>query len=249
MIEEFAYEIHEEGNNLLHCLARYGSIPMLKFALGKLINEILPQEFQDFVKLKTKKGYNILHCAAVSVKNEKSVEVLVNLIESEVGSEEIKSILTELDNINNLPLHCAVRFNNIQVFEFFYSLYEKNFTQVQILEIIETKDEKGDNFLHRAASFSKSKEVFKFASLKIENLFVDKRTLKEFLLVKGKLDRNALLQSITSKNENSFYFLFEQVYCKFLNVKEFADDGENLLQLLTKKGSVSMLNFASEKLK
>ncbi|NRD59907.1 hypothetical protein, partial [Corallococcus exiguus] len=147
------------------------------------------------------------------------------------------------------PFYCAVRFNNVKIFEFFFSLYEKFFKNDEILYL---KDEDGNNFLHIAAAFAKSRENFELAWTKIKNLFKEEEKLKSFLLLKGKFG-NALLRSITERNENSFFFLFEEVYCKFFTLQELIQEtdknGENFVHKLARWGPVLMLKFAFEKLK
>lgn len=60
-----------------------------------------------------------------------------------------------------------------------------------------------------------------------------------------------MLVSIACKNENSFYFLFENIFCKFFKIEEFTYEtnefGENLLDHLTEYGSTSMHKVALEK--
>lgn len=79
-------------------------------------------------------------------------------------------------------------------------------------------------------------------------MFENKYELRDFLLLKGRNRDNALQQAIGREKKDTFYFLFEHVFCKYLDFKEFAfelnHDGENFLHLLTRFGSPSMLNFA-----
>jgi hypothetical protein len=106
--------------------------------------------------------------------------------------------------------------------------------------------------LDQAAQFAKSKEIFEFLWPKIKENFDDEEKLKYYLKVKGFRGKNILLASIYVRNVNSFFYIFEEIFCKLFDFKDFIYEtdwyGENFLHLLARHGSVSMLEFAFKKL-
>jgi hypothetical protein len=163
-----------------------------------------------------------------------------NLLKNEKGYRERNLLSLNKENEN---------FDSI---EFLWEIFEEKLSREEIFELFNEKDEYGNNILHQAAYIAKSKEIFEFLWLKIKKNFVDEEKLKSFLKIKGFGGRNVLLTSISKTNENSFFYIFEEIFCKLFDFKNFIyetdEDGENFLHFLARKSSVSMLNFAFKKL-
>lgn len=134
--------------------------------------------------------------------------------------------------------------------QFLWSMFEKIFERKEVLQFLTEIDNFGNNFLHNAARFSKSEEVFELTIMKLVEIYDEE--MYEILMSRGQYDRNSLHHSVTNENENSFFKLFE-VYSKYVKLEDFVIELDqyfkNLLHYLVRHGSVSMLNFTIEKLK
>jgi ankyrin repeat protein len=169
------------------------------------------------------------------------------------GENEMKKVLkTEKGENGRNLLSLNARNKNFDSIKFFWKIFDKNLSREEIFELLNEKDEKGNNILHLAAEFAKSKEIFEFLWLKIKEIFNDKEKLKIYLKVKGSCGKNILLASINWRNENLFFYIFEEIFCKIFELKDFIygtnEDNVNFIHLLARHGSVSMLDFAFKKL-
>lgn len=113
------------------------SLPILKYATEQLKKRLSDAEFKDFIKTKSLNGLNVFHYAAMKRNNEEMLKFLACLIESELGIEEFRKMLSESDEEDFLPLHIAIKRNN---FSIFVKIYEKKFSKAEFKEFLKYKN-------------------------------------------------------------------------------------------------------------
>ena len=120
--------------NFYQKLIQKGSPSAVEFASNLLKNRLSSEDFKDFLLIKGSNGKNILHFAAENTIVEDSLNFLANLVESELGIEELKKMLTERCE-QDLPCLRAFDNNNYKIIVDFVSLYEAKFSFAEIQKI------------------------------------------------------------------------------------------------------------------
>lgn len=133
------------GENLFQFLARFGSVTMIEFTLRTLVctpshNDAV---LNDAIKFKSKFGRNILHCAAESNTRVNSIKMFLEYIDK----ADVLKMMSECDKWKKIPLQCAIRCNNLPIFNFFYSFYCEKFTENELKMIFHDDNKKLINSL------------------------------------------------------------------------------------------------------
>lgn len=311
-LKEFLFEVNFNGDNFYQTLVSENTSQKLKYATDKLKIKLPDEDFKSFIKTKGPNGQNVFHYAAMNKNIEEILKFLKTLIKSVFGIEELKKLLSEVNNDDLLPLHIAITKHN---FPIFIKFYEKIFSKSEIQKLLKCKNlmslsqssyneeenvavknvlmtyfdqkvgfylefhdlndysmqnyfDKLDknldifrflvtdncfNIFHFAVEFTTSVRLIEFMLMKINHLVKSDSDFKKILLLRNPQGKNALILSTTLGTSDVFYFLFEEVYCKYFNLEEFIyecdNGGNNLFHSLAKKGTESALEFLSEKLK
>jgi hypothetical protein len=190
----------------------------------------------------------------VSFGLKSKLEFLFEEISETFDENEIKNILKSetAENGRNLLTFAAINNKDGHAIEFLFDVHEENLSREEILELLNEKNEDDENILHLVAQFVKSKKIFEFLWRKIKYFINNKEELKNYLKVRGFEGDNLLQASVRGINENSFFYIFDKIYCKYFDFKDFIyetdDFNENLLHYLARSGTVSMIEFAFKKL-
>ena len=149
-LEEFIYEKDSEGFTLLHSMTSRQLVPVIKLVLTQIKAELSVQKFKQFLRLRNNAQQNLLHLIADSrfttVINEK-LDFIINLLDIELNSQEIKEMLTEKDKYELFPLHSLIR--KSRGFEkSILSFYLKFFSVNEIDSMI--KSENSEGFIFKA---------------------------------------------------------------------------------------------------
>lgn len=141
--------------------------------------------------------------------------------------------------------------SNFNALGWIWNYFEEYFSNEEILKIVL---ENKCSLMLQAIGFSKSLGTFSYFWKKIQKICEnDKENIKKFLLEKGRDENsNALLHSIRQRKEDFFVFLFNEVYCKSMKIKDFIYEtdkhGKNILHSVTVDVSRPILELILNKL-
>jgi hypothetical protein len=205
------------------------------------------KNFKTFFLYQNSKRETILHFTILN--SEKFVKIIK--VVKENASEEIQKELIQIKNEKGENILKVSISKNEFFFKNVFELAESSLKS-EMKNFMHEKDEDGQNILHYAACFAKSKETFEVLWQKLGKFFDDEQKFKNYLKIKDRRGRNILFVSISKRNKNSFFYIFEEIYYKIFNYEDFSyeldESGENFLHYLARFGSVSMLEFAFKKL-
>jgi hypothetical protein len=205
------------------------------------------REFQSFIAKKTSEDENLLTLAAAHAPKS----ILEFLIEKFTEMYDTKSFLkTTKGKFKRNLLSLAAINKNLESLVCLWTILEQTFSRQILLEFLAEKDEDEHNVLHIFAMFSISERNFKFLWSKLEHFFDNRDDLKNYLTIKGFSGRSILLQSVVERNEESFNFIYKNIYCKFFDYKNFLTEceasGENFLHYIARFGSAQMIQHVIE---
>jgi hypothetical protein len=133
-------------------------------------------------------------------------------------------------------LDLLLRINDENKFKIFLDETFVFYGEKVFQEFLLKTDEDGRTILHLISREVRNISILKVFWEKISQESFEEKKLKEFLLEKDKEDeRNALIDSICAQNRISFFYLFEEVFCKFLKFEDFIYEtdckGRNILSI------------------
>lgn len=167
-VQDFIYGCDNNGENIFHILARFGTLSMIEYVVKTLKNNLTNEEFKNFLKFRTSNGKNHFHLIAIQNENEDSINYLETLIKESLGKEEVRKMLSEYDNKNTLPLHDVVRFSSSNIFNVLFLIYKRFFSKTELKKFFEEKENLlNKNVLELARDESRDSKMHEFVFQKL----------------------------------------------------------------------------------
>jgi len=210
----------EYGNNFIHLLVAYNTADVIEFTIQKLKEHLNEQDFHEILTSKGQFGRNLLHFAALTLKNDKSYQILWKLIQNSCKSgEEFLEILTQVDEYDNNVLHLATAVTTSDVFEFMISEMEKFTNDKKIIRKLLTSFGKANtNLLQSVATDNKSLETNKIVWKIICKYFNNKEIL-EFIEYCDRDGDNLLCNVVFWNTKEIVEFTWNQIKI-YINTKD-----------------------------
>lgn len=269
--EDFALDIQFHGDTLLHSIASESKTSEdLDFFLSLLINNLTDEKIKEYLKAKNS-NIALYQCNEVTAKTlyffyleiftEEEIKTFLDNFEIskflykfrdffDVNSE-ISKFLTEFEYYSNAVFNVAGSPEKVDDFKKLWMEIEGKLENQEIIELLLSKLKYGGDFTNFFRTFT-TLDFYQFFWGRIEK-FLNRENMRKFLKMDEENYDGILLWTAHFEDEKIFQFTFNEIFCKYFELKEFIYlknySNHNFLHFILEGNSSENLKMVLGKLK